>query len=696
MTHIQRLLFLVVFIVICLRHEESTAQFVQQGTKLIGTGAVGKAGQGVGVSLSSDGNTAIVSGFYDNSNAGAAWVFTRGGGVWSEQGNKLVGTGAVGNALQGAVALSGDGNTALVGGINDNGGVGAGWVFTRSGGVWSQQAKLVGTGGVGGSAQGSFVAISLDGNTALIGGHRDNGDVGAAWVFTRSGVVWSQQGNKLVGTGAIGSPVNQGVMVSLSSEGNTAIVGGYNDNGGVGAAWVFTRSGGVWSQQGSKLVGTGTQGGRVYQGRGVSLSSDGNTALVSGPGDNGYVGATWVFTRSSGVWSQQGNKLVGTGAVLYPLQGQQVSLSGDGNTAIVGGPGDNSHVGAAWVFTRSGGVWSQLGNKLVGTGAVGSLGEQGIAVSLSSDGNTAMVGGYLDNDTTGAAWVYVKPTSTPSEPILVEPGKGGLTGGLVTFKWRIPVGFGGRYWFELATDSLFAFKVVDSTLTDTVHQVNILTGANTYWWRVCAWNYLGWGEFSNAWNFTAIRAPDKVMLNLPQDRSTVPSANVRIDWFKTSPSVDRYWYEIASDSLFTFKILDSLVTDTSHIFPSLTSGTYWWKVRGHNPAGWGLFSDVWRFTVTATDVHDGNPVPKEFALCQNHPNPFNPSTTIEYALPRGSYVVLKVFDMLGREVATAVDEREEAGYKSVHFDAGGLSSGVYFYRLQAGGFVQTKRLLLIR
>jgi hypothetical protein len=112
----------------------------------------------------------------------------------------------------------------------------------------------------------------------------------------------------------------------------------------------------VWSQQGPKLVGTGAIGAFVEQGWSISLSSDGNTAIVGGPGDNGDtgfgVGAAWVFTRSGRVWTQQGRKLVGTGNVDNARQGQSVSLSGDGGTAIMGGPFDNNDVGAAWVFAQ--------------------------------------------------------------------------------------------------------------------------------------------------------------------------------------------------------------------------------------------------------------------------------------------------------------------------------------------------------
>ncbi len=334
------------------------AQFVQQGNKLVGIGAVGTVHQGQSVAISADGNTAIVGGNGDNNTAGATWVFTRSGGVWTQQGNKLVGTGAVNVARQGlSVAISADGNTTVVGGPLDNYDTanysyrGATWVFTRTNGIWTQQGnKLVGTGAVGGAYQGRSVAISADGNTAIVGGNDDNNNAGATWVFTRSGGVWTQQGSKLVGTDAIGL-ANQGWSGSLSADGNTAIVGGFGDNDGVGAVWVFTRSAGVWTEQGSKLVGTGAVS-TARQGYSVSISSDGNTALVGGYYDNNYTGAIWVFTRTGGVWTQQGSKLVGTGAVGGAYQGTSVAISADGNTAFSGGEGDNGGVGAAWIFSR--------------------------------------------------------------------------------------------------------------------------------------------------------------------------------------------------------------------------------------------------------------------------------------------------------------------------------------------------------
>ena len=451
----------------------AAAQFTQQGNKLVGTGAVGAANQG-SVAISADGNTAIVGGWADNSQVGAAWVFARTGGAWTQQGNKLVGTGAVGNAGQGAsVAISADGTTAIVGAPGDNSYAGAALVYTRAGGVWSQQgSKLV---GAGSAELGTAVAISADGNTAIVGGSHDQSGLGAAWVFTRSGGAWSQQGGKLVGTGAVGTSVLQGQSVAISADGNTAVVGGYGDNSSVGAAWLYTRSGGVWSQQGSKLIGTGAAG-AAQQGRAVSISADGNTVVVGGPDDDSSVGAAWVFTRSRFGWFQEGGKLVGTGAGSSASQGMAVAISADGNTAVIGGPED-APIGAAWIFTRSLGVWSQQGSKLVGTGQVGRA-YQGQSVAISADATTAIVGGWDDNSGAGAAWIFSVPAYVVWVPVASHnAGKnnsqwrsdlGLLNPGTVKANAQIEFyGSGG-----VVSNTTYVPAATQSILTDVVGQLN--------------------------------------------------------------------------------------------------------------------------------------------------------------------------------------------------------------------------------
>jgi len=389
--------------------------FVQQGEKLTGSGETGEGEVGFSIALSSDGNTALVGGYQDNEGHGAAWVFTRSGTTWTQQGSKLTGSGESGAGEFGSgVALSSDGNTAVIGGIGDNSDHGAAWVFTRSGSTWTQQgSKLTGSGESGAGEFGSSVALASEGNTALIGGSQDNGEIGAAWVFTRSGSTWTQQGEKLTGSGE--SEAGEfGTSAALSSDGNTALIGGPSDNANVGAAWVFTRSGSTWTQQGSKLTGSGESGEGEF-GSSATLSSNGNTALIGGLSDNGHVGAAWVFTRSGSTWSQQGSKLTGSGESGSGRFGSSVALSSEGNTALIGGPRDNSSHGAAWVFTRSGTTWTQQGSKLTGSGETGS-GRFGSSVALSSEGNTGLIGGPHDNSNAGAAWSFISPVAVETSP----------------------------------------------------------------------------------------------------------------------------------------------------------------------------------------------------------------------------------------------------------------------------------------
>jgi hypothetical protein len=112
-----------------------------------------------------------------------------------------------------------------------------------------------------------------------------------------------------------------------------------------------------------------------------------------------------------------------------------------------------------------------------------------------------------------------------------------------------------------------------------------------------------------------------------------------------------------------------------------------------------LWYTAWVNAAKSTSVHElAEVLPESFRLEQNFPNPFNPTTTIRFAIPVGThnYTCLRVFDVLGRDVATLVNGFEEPGYKSVQWDASGVASGVYFYRLQAGDLVQTRKLLLLR
>src|SRR5581483_179788 len=286
---------------------------------------------------------------------------------------KLLPTDINGEAQFGiSVAISADGNTILVGGIGDmnlaDEPVGAAWVFTRTGSSWSQQGPKLEAGieeGIGGRF-GKSVALSANGDTALVGAYFDNGSQGSAWVFTRSGATWSEQAKLLAGAEGEGE-AEFGTAAALSADGNTALIGAPFDNKEKGAVWAFARSGSKWSQQGPKVTPSDETENAQF-GASVALSADGNTGLMGGPGEGG--GGAWAFTRSGSTWTQQGSRLTPSDESGAGGFGSGVALSADGNLALIGAPTDElkalQPTGAAWEFARTGSAWSQQGTKIRG------------------------------------------------------------------------------------------------------------------------------------------------------------------------------------------------------------------------------------------------------------------------------------------------------------------------------------------
>jgi hypothetical protein len=462
--------------------------FVQQGEKLTGEG--GRFGWSV--ALSSDGNTALIGEPQANLGAGAAWVFTRSGSTWTQQGGKLTGGGETGGARFGtSVALSSDGNTALIGGPEDNSSTGAAWAFTRSGSTWAQQGgKLTATSGeIGGGLLGFSASLSADGNTALIGGPGDSANVGAAWVFTRSGSIWAQQGEKLTAkSGEESGKAEFGWSAALSSEGTAALIGGPFDNSSVGAAWAFMRSGVTWIQQGEKLTAkSGEESGKAEFGMSAAVSGDGGIFLIGGPEDNSRTGAAWVFARSGSIWTQQGSKLLGGEESGSGEFGQNVALASDGSTALIGGTGDNSSVGAGWAFTRSGSTFAQEGTKLTGGGETGSA-DFGGSAALSADGNTALISGPQDNSARGGVWAFVNPPPT------VTTGSALLFGTTAVLTGTVNAGASSTAHFQYGTTTAYGSSTAsqgvgsEGTATPLAAAISGLARATTYHFRIVAEN----------------------------------------------------------------------------------------------------------------------------------------------------------------------------------------------------------------
>ncbi len=285
-----------------------------------------------GQAVSVDGDTAVIGAI------GAAYVFVRSNGVWTQQQKLTASDAATGDGFGSAVSVSGD--TVLIGAgrknVDSHISEGAAYVFVRSGGVWTQQQELNESGA---SADYFGQAVSLSGDTALIGAFGKsniNPYQGTAFVFVRNGDIWTRQ-QKL--TAADGAESDEfGISVSLS--GDTALIGAYtktiNSKPSQGAAYVFVRSGGVWTQQQELTAADGAEGDWF----GIGASLNGDTALI------GAGGTAYVFARKGEVWTQQQELMPSDGATY----GYAVSLSG--STAVLGGGSTLGGGAAAYVFVQ--------------------------------------------------------------------------------------------------------------------------------------------------------------------------------------------------------------------------------------------------------------------------------------------------------------------------------------------------------
>jgi hypothetical protein len=216
---------------------------------------------------------------------------------------------------------------------------------------------------------------------------------------------------------------------------------------------------------------------------------------------------------------------------------------------------------------------------------------------------------------------------------------------------------------------------------------------------VSAYNAGGYSAFSAVDSFTTIIAiPAPPVLVSPRGIMDEPR-RATLQW-NPSTNASKYHLQIASDSAFSTVVFDTTMADASLKLstPLLATTEYYWRVSAIDTAGTSDYSATANFkTGTGIDAVDElSGIPKEFALSQNYPNPFNPTTIINYQLPANSFVTLKVYDILGREVATLINGRQSAGYYNATFKASNLPSGVYFYRLQAGAYSSTKKLVVLK
>ena len=314
----------------------------------------------------------------------------------------------------------------------------------------------------------------------------------------------------------------------------------------------------------------------------------------------------------------------------------------------------------------------------------------------------------IDRNYNESAMSSVVQVDPPPVPVLAFPINDAVNvKDSVILKWDYPE-HASYYRLQISTDSTFSSGVVfDQTgLIDTMKLVTAINGQQKYYWRAMSFNAAGFSSYSNPFSFTTgypstplLAYPANFALNIPVDTTL-------------------YWHPVQSASSYSVMLARALdfntssvvvneegLTDTSFAVSGLTAKTmHYWKVSATNEFGASNWSPIWRFiTSSLTNIEDETNTPEEYALEQNYPNPFNPTTKIRVKVSESGVLNLKVYNLLGQEVAILINDFVNPGVYEFEFNASnlpayrqGLSSGIYLYRISINNFTTSRKMILMK
>jgi hypothetical protein len=344
-------------------------------------------GDAVGVSVAISGTTALVGAPGSAKDAGRAYVFTETAAHWNEVA-ELKGSDTVASDFFGySVAISG--TTAVVSAPGFAKNAGRAYIFARTATGWKQAAELKGSDTVAGDYFGDSLAIS--GATTFVGADGHAKSAGRAYVFTNVATGWEQVA-ELKGSDTV---AGDGFGYAVAISGTTVIVGAPDHAKDAGRAYVFTDATAGWKQA-AELKGSDTV---ANNGFGVSVAISGMTAIAGAPGFSKAAGRAYVFAKTGGVWTQA-RELKGLDTVASDDFGYTVAISNA--TAVAGAPGFSKAAGRAYVFTNTATGWKQA-SKLKGSDTVAA---DYFGYSVAISGTTAIVGADGHAKSAGRAYLF--------------------------------------------------------------------------------------------------------------------------------------------------------------------------------------------------------------------------------------------------------------------------------------------------
>ncbi|MCH7820039.1 MAG: T9SS type A sorting domain-containing protein [Candidatus Marinimicrobia bacterium] len=405
-------------------------------------------------------------------------------------------------------------------------------------------------------------------------------------------------------------------------------------------------------------------------GWGVSISGDYAVVGAVLDDDSGSSsGSAYVFKRTGTSWAQEAHLLASDGTAGDQF-GLSVSISGD--YAVVGARYDDdngSQSGSAYVFKRTGTSWAQEAHLLASNGTTSDF----FGSSVSISGDYVVVGAFQDGDNgiwSGSAYVFKRTDTSWAEEAKLLASDGAADdwfGSSVSISGDYAVvGAWGDDDNGSKSGSAYVFK---RTGTSWAQEANLLAsdGAIGYFFGFpvsISGSYAVVGASGDGSGSAYVFKRSGT--SWAEEAKLLASDGAAGDWFGFSVSISGDYVAVGA-------------------FADDDNGTDAGSVYVYNG-----------FTSLIGVKHEAVGLAAEFALSQNYPNPFNPETVIEYSIPFRSEVNLIIYNLRGEEVAHLIDERKPAGSYTVKWDASNMASGIYFYRLQAGDFVRTRKMLLLK
>ena len=287
-------------------------------------------------------------------------------------------------------------------------------------------------------------------------------------------------------------------------------------------------------------------------------------------------------------------------------------------------------------------------------------------------------------------WNFVTFIPLPAMPELISATTVQNRSNYIACMWR-KVEYADIYRIHISRLLTFSPLAASGTTSDTVRTLSGLVEGQKYYWRVRAENIAGPGPWSDTLYFTIIVAPTDLALEISG------SNEITLTWTDNSAVEDGYVIERKQSPDTVYSVLDTLKgSGNEYTDTNLEQGqTYTYRVKAYKDSTESEYSNE-ASKILVGIKEQQNEIPTKYSIDQNYPNPFNPTTKIKFALPKSAPTKMIIYDLLGREIRTLISKELEAGYYEINLDAGNLTSGIYFYRIQSGDFVYTKKMMLMK